>query len=293
MKFTRRKAAMLLIGLVFAVSCGMLLRQAYFYQQGQNAYSEAAELVELPELSAGESVPAAYLPPTEESASPEESVPEEELVPAEEPLQEEKSPAVAAPEPETVTDPQAEALREIDFSALRETNEDVRGWIHIPDTKLSYPLMQGEDNDYYLNFTWQKYRNPVGSIFLDYRSSPDLSDFHTIIYGHRMNDESMFGQLWKYRDAAYLEEHPRIYIANDENSYIYEIFALYEAYSMSTYRLDFENDEDRRQFIDYCISRSETDIGIIPGEDDHIITLSTCTGRGHDTRWVIHAVRVN
>ena len=92
-------------------------------------------------------------------------------------------------------DPVAEALRATDLPALQAVNEDVVGWIQIPDTVISYPLMHGENNDLYLDHTWDLKTNAVGAIFMDYRNSGDLSDFNTIIYGHNMLNGSMFAGL--------------------------------------------------------------------------------------------------
>lgn len=273
MKKAARRVVLFLFGIVFIVNCAVLVRQWHHYEQGRDLYENAAELVDMPDLTNVEPVPLAPLPPEVSSGN------QPALEPAEVPA--------------TPVDPYAEVLNEIDIAALQEVNEDVLGWIVIPDTDLSYPLLQGEDNDYYLNYTWQKSKNAVGSIFLDYRNSSDLSDFNSIVYGHRMRNQSMFGQLHKYQDEAYLKEHPVIYIKTDSGVYTYEIFSVYVADSMNTYQLDFADDSDKAQFIDYVASRTWIDTGVVPDVTDRIITLSTCTGNGHDTRWVIHAVLTN
>ena len=98
-------------------------------------------------------------------------------------------------------------LAELDLAALQGVNPDVKGWIVIPDTPLSYPLLQGGNNQYYLNHTWQGNRNPMGAIFLDSNAGP--GDFSTLIYGHRMHNETMFGSLAEYRDLEYWRAHQR------------------------------------------------------------------------------------
>lgn len=70
-------------------------------------------------------------------------------------------------------------LMEMDLHALRGINADVLGWIHIPDTQISYPLLQTEDNQTYLNKTWEGSNNGVGSIYLECKSKQDFSDFNT------------------------------------------------------------------------------------------------------------------
>ena len=83
----------------------------------------------------------------------------------------------------------------IDFDALRDLNPDTVGWIVVPGTGISYPIVQGRDNERYLWHTFSGARNNSGAIFLDYRNAADFSDLHTIVYGHNMRDGSMFAPL--------------------------------------------------------------------------------------------------
>jgi len=210
--------------------------------------------------------------------------PDDTTPPAEQPPEE----GEPAPEQPVYVDPYAEALAAMDFAALREVNSDVLGWILIPGTKVSYPLVQGEDNDFYLNHTWKKSRSAVGSIFLESRCSSDLMDPHTIIYGHRMKNGSMFASLGNYKNQSYWSEHPSIYITTDSGSYRYDIFAAYEAdVTGHTYTLEAA---DWRAFVEESLAQSVIDTGILPVVGEPIITLSTCTGDGYDTRWVVQAV---
>ena len=272
-----RRVLPILLGLVFVGSLAAYGFQLIQYHMGDEDYAQAAELAELPTL------PAPADRPEPEPEIPSASQPE---APPAASVQEE--PAVEAP---VYVDPYADALRSMDFTALREVNEDVLGWILIPNTRLSYPLLQGEDNDYYLNRTWKKTRNSVGAIFMEWRSSPDLSDFNTIIYGHRMNNRSMFGILHNYDDLAYWEKHPCVYITDDSGTHTYEIFAAYEvAVTADTYRILFENETEQQAFLDFCMAQSVIDTGVVPNLWDRVLTLSTCTGDGHDTRWVVQAV---
>lgn len=259
-----RKLLIAVLALVLCVSVGMLVRQTLQYREGEAEYAEAQALMELPEL-----------PDLEPSPVPS---------PAPEPETEE--PAALA----SAVDPYADALSAMDFAALREVNPDVLGWILIPGTVISYPLVQGDDNDYYLTHTWKKGSNVVGSIFLEYRNSADLSDFNTVIYGHRMNNGSMFASLKDYRQQDYQAQHPAVYITDDNGVHSYEIFAAYEISTAGdTYRLRFSTDQDKQDYIDYCLEQSVIDTGLTPTVYDRILTLSTCTGNGHATRWVVQA----
>ena len=255
------------LALVFLVSGGTVLLRLLDYRGGAEDYSEAAQLVKLPELeqvrpSAGPG-PDQTPPPDGEPAEPEDPAARFE-----------------------------QALRELDLDPLRDENPDVIDWIVIPDTQVSYPLVQGTDNQYYLNHTWKGVRRAVGAIFLECRNSRDFSDFNTIVYGHRMSDSSMFHTLLSYDRQEFWQAHPAVYIAGDGVCRRYEIFAAYEAsVTGGTYCLEFAGEEERQAFLDDCLERSVIDTGIVPGPDSHILTLSTCTDAGsRAVRWVVHGV---
>lgn len=189
-------------------------------------------------------------------------------------------------------DPWLETLRSVDLPALRGINSDILGWITIPDTDLSYPVLDGRDNQYYLNHTWSGERNAAGAIFLEMNCASDFSDFNVIIYGHRMHNNMMFGTLRFYEDMAFWAEHPSVYLVSDTGVARYDIFAAYEAgVRDQTYRLDMA-EEEKQMFIDFCLASSVLDTGVEPTTSDRILTLSTCTRQGGAaTRWVVQAVR--
>ena len=176
------------------------------------------------------------------------------------------------------------------LDALQEINADVLGWIEIPGTQLAYPIMDGDDNDYYLNHTWDKKSSDAGSIFLEQLNHSDMRDFNTFLYGHRMKNGSMFGSLKYYNTKEYYEEHPYVYILDEMGAHRYEIFAAYTApVEGSTFLYGFHSEKGMQSFIEYCISKSEIDTGVIPTLDDKILTLVTCTGNGYEARWVVQA----
>lgn len=290
MKKTARTLLLILLAGIFLSSSGFLVYRLYQYKEAEAIYKEAEKLVDIPEIpkpvEPKDPQPQKPLtPPAPAEETPPENAEtgaQEEPVPPEEPPEEER-PDVSAYE---------KALWKMDFRALREVNEDVFGWIHIPYTQLSYPMVQGEDNEFYLDHTWEKTYSSVGSIFLEQYCSRDLSDFNTILYGHRMQDGSMFASLRFYNDINYWKKNPWVYVWDENGGYIYEIFSAYEAgLTDPTYMIGFANDAQKQEFLDFCISKSVIDIGITPTINDRILTLSTCTGRGHETRWVVHAVK--
>lgn len=266
-----RRVLTAVLTLVFLGSLAGIGYRQLQYREGEKVYQEAEELVQLPDLETIETVPVEEKPVEQQPAASE---------------------SAAAEEPAPVyIDPYAQALADMDFVALREQNTDVLGWIVIPNTKVSYPLVQGEDNDYYLNHTWRKTRSVVGAIFMEQQSSADLTDFNTIIYGHRMNNRSMFGRLLDYKKQSYWQDHPRFYITDDSGTHTYEIFAAYEpAVGSTPYCIRFSNDTEKQTFINYGLEHSVIETGVVPEVTDRIVTLSTCTGNGHATRWVVQGV---
>lgn len=196
------------------------------------------------------------------------------------------------PAPQEV-DEYAQALSQLDLEALRQVNPEVVGWISIPDTDVFYPIMQTGNNQHYLNYTWKNESSSVGSIFLESTCKPDLSNFNTIVYGHQMMDGSMFGGLHQYSSYDYWLAHPRIYIVVDAGVYRYDIFSAFEVSVRDlVYRLDLEESNLQQDLIDLCLSHSVLTIdheGPDVTPDDSLLTLSTCTGWGYRTRWVVVA----
>lgn len=84
----------------------------------------------------------------------------------------------------------------VDFASLKSINDDVIGWIYMEALpQISYPMVQGKDNNMYLHQTYEKNYNFAGTIFIDYENKRDFSDCNTLVYGHNMKNGSMFGML--------------------------------------------------------------------------------------------------
>lgn len=264
-----------LLALVFAGSGAEVLRQVHEQNLADRAYEEAARI--------------ALMAPAPEEVEPAVTV-QEELPELPEP----QTPMAAEPEevPREPLPEEVQFLLESDLGSLRETNADVLGWIHIPDTVISYPLMRSKDNSEYLSLRWDRVYSVSGSIFLEQKNSADLSDFHTLIYGHNMRDGSMFGQLHNYRSQEFVDSQPYVYIATDDAILRYEVFSAYMANVTSdTYRLYFEDDARKQSCIDFYLEQSEVESDLVPTVEDQILTLSTCTGLGnYSYRWVVQTV---
>ena len=182
---------------------------------------------------------------------------------------------------------------------LRNENKDVGGWIEMPgDTKINYPVVQGEDNDYYLHYAYNGAYNPAGSIYLDYRNSVSVStNRHTIIYGHNMESGSpMFANLLHFQDESYWKNNRYIHIYTDEAMYTYEVFAAYETSPQlagvenHSWRMNFNKDEKLfLQWVDSVRARSDISPKVTIEGNSRILTLSTCMNV-NENRYVVHAV---
>lgn len=177
------------------------------------------------------------------------------------------------------------------IGSLREQNEEVIGWIAFDNIDLSYPIMQGEDNTYYLTHTFSGETNSAGSIFMEAGNHSDFNDCHTIIYGHNMKNLSMFGQLKKYKTEEFYEEHQFFTVYTLDQVYRYQIFAYYDiSETGDIYTIGFSPDEEFEAFVGNMLRRSYYDTGVDVTAQDKVITLSTCSTEGN--RFVINAKRV-
>ena len=118
----------------------------------------------------------------------------------------------------------------VDFEKLEGINKDVVGWIYIEAIpSISYPIVKGEDNSFYLHRTYKGEENFAGAIFEDYNNASDFSDQNTIIYGHNMKNGSMFGALKKFKEKETLNISKYFWLMTPEADYKYEIFSIHVA----------------------------------------------------------------
>lgn len=175
----------------------------------------------------------------------------------------------------------------VDAAGIAAEYEDFTGWLYCPDTVIDYPVVQGENNAYYLHRLIDGTYNYNGCLFIDYRCEPDLAGRNTIIYGHNMRSGIMFGTLQKYKKADYYAEHPVLYLQTPESTYTLEVFAAYTTTHDSRAYQHFEDDIDYMDYIEYAKSKSkfDCDVKILP--DDRIVTLSTCAYEFDNARFVV------
>ena len=201
---------------------------------------------------------------------------------------------IAVEEKEPEEEGQEDSFR-VNFDELLAINPDTVGWIRFsPEpSQISYPVVQGDDNDLYLHKTFSANDNTVGAIFVNVYNNPDFNDRNTIIYGHRMNDNSMFHDLAKYEDKSFWEANPYFYIYTPDGREItYHIYSTGVVKDTSdTYLTEFASDEDYQAFLNMTKEVAAYDTGVEVGTDKVIVTLSTCTKASNDDRFVVRGVK--
>lgn len=175
----------------------------------------------------------------------------------------------------------------VDFGLLQAQNPDIIAWIYSPDTPINYPVVQGEDNQYYLRRLTDGSSNVAGTIFMDFRNSPDLSDRNSLIYGHNMTNDSMFGTFSEYRRQAYYEAHPTMWLLTPERSFRVELIAGFVTRADSDSYTLFETAEELQEYLEEAAGRSTFDAQADLTQVSRIVTLSTCTYEGDDQRYIL------
>lgn len=173
------------------------------------------------------------------------------------------------------------------LSALRQQNDDLVGWISVPDSRIDYPVVQAEDNDYYLNHAFDRSYLAAGTIYIDYRNSKDFTEnYNTIIYGHNMLSGAMFSCISDFFSRNYFNENRYIYIYTDQGIYVYKTFNIYKVKidkDVSYIRRNFASGEEFVEFCNSMLQKSAVKVDDIDfNENDRIITLSTCTNAHND-----------
>ena len=215
-------------------------------------------------------------------------------------LSEPETPDQASSSSDNTSDDTAEEAAEtvsskeerIDFTSLKEINEEAVGWIEIPGTEISYPVVHTTDNVYYLTHTFRRQENKSGAIFMEASNAGDFSDLHTIVYGHNMKNGSMFAGLKNYGKKNYYEAHPYIYLDQEDGTHCYQIFSCHEAdVTDITYTIGYHSDDTYAAFLDELTASSLYNTDVSVGTNDSVLTLSTCTNKGAK-RFVVHAKKL-
>lgn len=175
----------------------------------------------------------------------------------------------------------------VDIDELKNEYKEAMGYIEIPNTNISYPIMQGEDNSYYLKHLPNGNKNKMGSIFLDYRNN-GFNDKNTIIYGHNFNNGTMFSDLLNYKSNDFYKKHSKydIYI-NDKNIEV-EVFGVYIVNATKEeIPINFESSDDFNNYLDKIKKSNLITSNTEVNESDQLITLCTCANGSWKNRLIV------
>lgn len=177
------------------------------------------------------------------------------------------------------------------FEELLAINPDVCAWITVDDTGIDYPVVQGDNNMFYLNHDVYGEYALSGSIFLDYRNNRDFTDQYSLLYGHFMDGGKMFGNLDLYKDKSYFESHKSGTLYLPDQVFQIRVFAFLEtdAYDDILFIPDGTAEEDTDRFLEHIQENAVWYSGEDFEEDKNILGLATCDFEKTDGRYIVLA----
>lgn len=181
---------------------------------------------------------------------------------------------------------------EINIRELKNQNSDTVGWLKVNNTNISYPIVKTNDNDYYLNRSFDKSYNSAGWPFIDYRNKLDGTDKNIVIYGHNRRNGDMFGTLKKtLKEEWYTnkENHEILFITEKEKQR-YQVYAVYEVLNEEYYINTQLDNNTYNEFLNTVSRRSYYNFNVPLDTSRPTITLSTCSGNDK-YRTVLHAIK--
>ena len=181
------------------------------------------------------------------------------------------------------------SLINVDFSDLKKQNQDTVGWIQVNGTNINYPFVQGSNNEFYLNHSFDKSSNGGGWLFMDYRNNKDDFDKNTIIYGHGRKNNTLFGTLNKILSNNWIEDSNNyiVKLSTESENTLWQVFSVYKIPTTSDYLEISFGDESFINFANMLLKRSIYDFKTNVSNNDKILTLSTCYNDEEKT--VLHA----
>ena len=162
-----------------------------------------------------------------------------------------------------------------DWNALKAINKDIIAWIYVPDCAISYPVVQGSDNAYYLDHTIYKGYNNQGTAFLDCNANADFEEDNSVIYGHSVKGGGMFTLLKNFTSKSFFDSHKAFYLLTPNGNYKCKVFAFSKSTNESIFYQSNLGEDDARQDViekmkQECLYYNEINT------DNNMVTLSTC-----------------
>lgn len=181
-------------------------------------------------------------------------------------------------------------LINVDFNELLQKNEDTVAFLKVNGTNINYPVVQTNNNDFYLSHSYDKKKNDAGWVFMDYRNNLNNLNTNTIIYAHGRIDTTMFGSLKNVFKNNWYEKTDNyvVYLSTPNYNSLWQVFSVYHI-PTETYYLtsDFGSVESYQKFLDTIVSRSKWNFNAGVNTNDKILTLSTCYNNSEKV--VLHA----
>ncbi len=188
-----------------------------------------------------------------------------------------------------------EAQTLLPYLKLYEENDDFFGWLKVSGTQIDYPVMQAEDNEFYMHKNFYKEYRYCGIPFVDYQCNRNPLSTNTIIYAHNMRDGSMFAELDKYADKSFFLNNGNIEFDTKDGLGTYEVFAAFrttaDSFLYNTY-INMDDEEEFDEFISTVKGMSLYDTDVQPVFGDKLLTLSTCSYNKKNERFVVIAKKV-
>ncbi len=183
-------------------------------------------------------------------------------------------------------------LIDVNFDQLEKINKDIVAWLYCEDTPINYPVVQCDDNKKYLHCRFDSKYSESGTLFLDCRNNSKFTDFNSIIYGHSMKNDTMFGTLPDYKEQDYYDKHSIMWLATKENYYRIDLFAgcVFSSKDSDAWQLWFDSKEKQEKWLNDICRKSYFNSDVVPSINDRIITLSTCSYEYDGARFVLHGI---
>lgn len=189
-----------------------------------------------------------------------------------------------------------ETERMLQVKTLKQENPDIIGWLEIKGTTVSYPVLQGTDNEFYMNHNYKKEKSRNGSIFLSKDYNWNIPSSNLLIYGHNLQNGTMFQELLKYSSENFYKEHPVINFATENEDAEYEIISVFKSrvYYKSEknvfryyYFINAETEAEYNEFVENAKKESLYNIEATAKYGEQLITLSTCSYHVKDGRFAV------
>lgn len=179
----------------------------------------------------------------------------------------------------------------VNFTNLTKTNKDTVGWLSITNTNISYPIVQSNDNDYYLTHNFYNEKSDSGWLFADYRNNFNNLNQNIIIYGHNRIENTMFGTLKNLLKEDWYTNEQTIYFNTLNKKMTFKVFSIYTIKAEDFIPTTSYTKEELDIFINDALKKSIYNFNVNMDNTDTIITLYTCTNNNKD-RIIIHAKKL-